>query len=429
MWSARLYIKRHDPYIIWITWSVWKTTSRIIITQMLRDRLSYLRIDTSEKNFNSDIWLCLAILWIQSYEPTVWITVKTVITAFVNAILQPARADVFVLEYWIDHPGDMSELVSIAKPHLWILTWVDKVHAAYFSNAEAIFNEKIKLLDATRDVAFYWFSLHALIENHSLSSDVLSFTLHEDQNDTDIWFNAYRLRREDESVGSEFIVCEWEDRMTKVRTNVLWHEHAWYISLAYQIAQIVAIRFWQEFIQSNTQSLTVDLQPWRMSWLLWKRWSLILDSTYNASPASMKMMIDLITHIRQELFPERQLIFCLGDMRELWTYSEEEHRLLAKHVLHADHLFLVGQEMKTHFMPELLALWYTQWRISFYANSTLLWRAVEEYCSQQENLALILCKWSQNTIFLEEAVKQLLRYPEDQGKLCRQWAWWTHKKW
>jgi UDP-N-acetylmuramoyl-tripeptide--D-alanyl-D-alanine ligase len=427
-WFTRLYLKRNQPYIIWITWSVGKTTSRIIITQMLRDQLPYLRIDTSEKNFNSDIWLCLAILGIQTYEPTFFVTVKTLFNAFFIGLLQHARADVLVLEYWIDHPGDMDELISLVKPHLWILTWVDKVHAAYFPNAEAIFDEKVKLLEATRDVAFYWFPLQSLIENHPIEVDLLSFALHEDQNDTDIGFNAYKLRRDDEKIGSSFIVCEWEDRMTQISTSLLGHEHAWYVSLAYQIAQIVAIRFWQEFQQNKTTSFSVDLQPWRMNWLLGKRWSLLLDSTYNASPWSMLMMIRLLTSIRQELFPERQLIFCLGDMRELWLYSEDEHRLLAEHIMHADCLFLLGSEMKQFLIPELHTLWYAHSRINWFDNSLQLWTAVEKYLSEQQNLALVLCKWSQNTIFLEETVKQLLRYPTDVNKLCRQWDWWMNKK-
>jgi hypothetical protein len=36
------------------------------------------------------------------------------------------------------------------------------------------------------------------------------------------------------------------------------------------------------------------------------------------------------------------------------------------------------------------------------------------------NGCLVVCKWSQNTIFLEEAVKHFLLNPEDQKELTRQ---------
>jgi UDP-N-acetylmuramyl pentapeptide synthase len=80
----------------------------------------------------------------------------------------------------------MQELTSIVKPDIGILTGVDKVHATYFPDASAIFDEKVQLLDATRDVVFYGYPLHELIENRQFTADVLSFALHEDENETDI---------------------------------------------------------------------------------------------------------------------------------------------------------------------------------------------------------------------------------------------------
>lgn len=68
---ARQYLRRHTPYLIGITGSVGKTTCRTIMTEVMKQLLPDLRIDTSTKNFNSDIGLCLAIVGIQSYSPTV----------------------------------------------------------------------------------------------------------------------------------------------------------------------------------------------------------------------------------------------------------------------------------------------------------------------------------------------------------------------
>jgi hypothetical protein len=41
---------------------------------------------------------------------------------------------------------------------------------------------------------------------------------------------------------------------------------------------------------------------------------------------------------------------------------------------------------------------------------------------------LVVCKWSQNTIFLEEAVKHFLLNPEDQQELTRQSDRWMNAK-
>jgi UDP-N-acetylmuramyl pentapeptide synthase len=270
--------------------------------------------------------------------------------------------------------------------------------------------------------------LHTYFEHHELAWDVLSFALHEDENDTDIGFNAYTYRRVDEAVWSEFIVCEGEDRMVKIRTNLVGHEHAWYLSLAYEIAQIIAVRKNLYFPIEQSIDVSVDLQPWRMHRFAWKWWSILLDSSYNASPWSMRMMIRLLTDMRQQLFPERKLVFCLGEMRELWNESKSAHELLVKQILHADKLFLIWQDIHDYLLPELFASWYGPDRVAWFCDAISLWKALDIYLSEQQELSLVLFKWSQNTIFLEEAVKQVLRFPEDVKKLCRQDARRLQKK-
>lgn len=53
--------------------------------------------------------------------------------------------DVTILEYGIDTPGEMSFLLSIAKPHISILTKIDAVHSLQFGNPEEIAKEETKL--------------------------------------------------------------------------------------------------------------------------------------------------------------------------------------------------------------------------------------------------------------------------------------------
>lgn len=91
-----------------------------------------------------------------------------------------------VLEYGIDHPGDMDVLLDIAIPHMSMLTAVDSVHASYFADKEAIFTEKVKLLLKTREVAFRSADLEPWMKQIELSCDGLTFALHEDENQTNV---------------------------------------------------------------------------------------------------------------------------------------------------------------------------------------------------------------------------------------------------
>ena len=70
--------------------------------------------------------------------------------------------------------------------------------------------------------------------------------------------------------------------------------------------------------------------------------SVLIDSTYNASPQSMSTVIDTVIRLRREVWSDLDLIYCLGDMRELGDFSESEHRQLASQVAQsADAVYLV----------------------------------------------------------------------------------------
>jgi len=56
----------------------------------------------------------------------------------------------------------------------------------------------------------------------------------------------------------------------------------------------------------------------------------------------MKLTIENVINLRNQVFPDKDLIYCLGDMRELGEFSEAEHRSLAAQVAQsADVIYLV----------------------------------------------------------------------------------------
>ena len=59
---------------------------------------------------------------------------------------------------------------------------------------------------------------------------------------------------------------------------------------------------------------------------------MIVDSTYNSSPLSMRKLIDTTLQIQKSLKEKRKVMLVLGDMRELGDLTEKEHRLLAGYV-------------------------------------------------------------------------------------------------
>ena len=53
---------------------------------------------------------------------------------------------------------------------------------------------------------------------------------------------------------------------------------------------------------------------------------------------------------------------------------------------------------------------------------------IQKILKEEKDDCIVVCKGSQNTIFLEEAVKHFLLNPEDHKELTRQSDWWLNKK-
>lgn len=410
----------------------------MVISQTLVTLLPGLRVSTSQKNFNSiDAWFALAVFGIHVFTPSLLWSLQALFSSFL-CFFQWKKYDIIVLEYGIDQPGDMEALVSIACPDMAVFTTLDKVHALNFAHKDEILFEKTRLLVAARDIVFYPSDGEYIVPYlTSMDAEKLSYSLQEDKaHEADIGYSDYTLSYMDGALTATCTLLQWREKIGEVYIPVLGKEQTAYASLAVAISLILARRLRQKLLYNLEKeeylwgfTLPLSLQEWRATVFAGIADSVLIDSSYNAAPESMKIMIDTSILLRDQAFPKRELVLCLGDMRELGQYTEEEHRKLAQYLAHrTDRLFLVGESMQLYFLDELKKLWFSSHRVSRYRNSRLLGQAVAAYLAGITNETIVLFKGSQNTIFMEEAVKELLADSLDNKKLCRQSAWWIHKK-
>lgn len=175
--------------------------------------------------------------------------------------------------------------------------------------------------------------------------------------------------------------------------------------------------------------LKYQLQPGRLSVFHGVENSVIIDSTYNASPLSVRTIINTAHNIKTQLFPQRKMWLVLGDMRELGDLTQREHRMLAGYVSQsADHVILVGKHMSDYLADELEKVGYDKHKIDKFYDATIAGKHIQKMLKEAGDECLVVCKGSQNTIFLEEAVKHFLLNPEDQQELTRQSKRWLKKK-
>ena len=116
-------------------------------------------------------------------------------------------------------------------------------------------------------------------------------------------------------------------------------------------------------------------------------------------------------------------------MRELGDLTEREHRMIAGYVSQvADHVILVWTYMTDYLADELEKVWYDTNNIEKFYDANIAGKHIQKILKEDKNEYVIVCKWSQNTIFLEEAVKHFLLNPEDHKELTRQSDRWLNKK-
>lgn len=146
----------------------------------------------------------------------------------------------------------------------------------------------------------------------------------------------------------------------------------------------------------------------------------IIDSSYNAPKKATLEFLALCEQLKKNT--GKKLVFLMGDMRELGQESEIEHNEVANEIVKAvDFLYCVGTLTQKYIMPivdkKVKSMWFENYK-----------KAGEYLKDNIPQNSLVLVKGSQNTIFLEEAIKYLLKDKEDEKKLCRQDDYWLKIK-
>ena len=227
---TKIYLQRTKPIVIWITWSVWKTSCRMIISGILKKYLQDKIVYTSSKNFNSELGLIFSVFKISEYTPWIISLFILSIKIIFKSIFAKKQYDILILEYGIDHPWDMDFLLSICKPDYSIFTKLDKIHSCYFNTSNGIWDEKIKLIKSTKLKTYLNHKdsfckkifpdikvnkeFFPEINNYSLDNDngkiisIIKFEIKNIEKKKYLWESVY-----------------------KIKTNLIWIENAEYIVL------------------------------------------------------------------------------------------------------------------------------------------------------------------------------------------------------
>jgi UDP-N-acetylmuramoyl-tripeptide--D-alanyl-D-alanine ligase len=303
---------RSNAKIIGVTGSVGKTTTK----EMLRRTLSaFGAVHAAEASFNNHIGVPLTLA------------------------RMPPGTDFGVFEIGMNHPGEIAPLARLVRPHVAIITCVDRAHLGQMGSEAAIAAEKASIMEGlvpggaavlpgnAKFLPQLWAAVppgatRLIFDGKSGDAGLISLKSSASSSEVTAKITGTEVR---------FRLAAPGRHMAMNALAVLAATHALGLDPVRAAAAL------DGFAPFTGRGARRDI-------VLPVGEVLLLDESYNASSASMRAALEVLT-----LQPGRH-VAVLGDMLELGYLAEEEHLALLPDVLAgADKVFTCGDMMRRLF--------------------------------------------------------------------------------
>lgn len=308
---------RFDGKVIGVTGSVGKTTTKEMIAQMLSEQgVAY----ATKGNLNNHYGVPLTLA------------------------NMPAEADYAVIEMGMNHPGEISPLSALSQPDVALITTVEAVHIEFFNSLHDIAEAKCEIFDGLspegtaiifRDHPLFTF-MQKQIAQRGLTQ-VRSFGEHAE---SDLQLKNAKLT----AAGTEIEIA-YQGKDYHMCLGMLGHHHALNVAAALSVVVAVgadiarAIKCLPKIKEAAGRGRRYQLQ-------LPQGTVILIDESYNASPAAVAASIEVLGAIGKHHAGRK--IALLADMLELGDEAVSHHENLAKNILenNIDMVCTVGSLMR-----------------------------------------------------------------------------------
>jgi len=425
---AKLQLLKNKPIIIGITGSAGKTSTRNALAAALKNNF---KIKVSYKA-NSETGLPLNILGLKldNFSWQDWLLM--IVRAPIQLFTYWPNHQIYIAEMAIDSPDspkNMSYLLSIFKPKIGIFLNAQALHSFNFDKLTDISDPEQRTQQLAKLIAHEKGKLIT-----ALPKDGLAILNADDQNVLQFQASTQaqvltfgksvqakiKLKNFKPSLdGTSFSFAYLNQELTINFPNFLLPEHVGY-SLAATVACCLELKLPIHEIITSLETNFIPPES-RSSLLAGINHSYIIDSSYNSSRAPLTDML----HLLKQASPGRKLAL-LGDMRELGYETQLEHEKLVPVIENCcDVVVLVGPQMKQFVLP-LLKKSRTKLKTTWFSTAQ---EAGEYLRPMMKKDDMLLVKGSQNELFLEMAVEQLMAEPALANKvLCRRGKFWDQKR-
>lgn len=400
---ARMVLVKYRPQIVMVTGSVGKTSTKDAVAAALSPRF-HLR--ASEKSYNSEFGVPLTI--IGSKNP--WTSAPAWLNVFREAlalvVLPSHYPRLLVLEVGADSPGDLKQILKIATPDAVIVTKLPDVpvHVEAYASPEAVREEEFSpayALSRGAPLIVCAEDEHATRLAARVSAAVTTFGFSKS---ADVRLGEVSVTAE----GMYSSVTLEGETYPLVAARALGRQQLYAPAAALAVARALGLTA-REALEGLK---AYQPPPGRARLLKGKHGSILIDDTYNASPAAVEEVLQSLPHLDGE-----RRIAVLGDMLELGRYSKEEHaRIGVLAAKAADIVVAVGARS--------LAIYEAAGKEALhFPNAREAAASLAELVREGD---IVLIKGSQG-MRMERITEALLDDPKDVRELVRQDKEWLKK--
>lgn len=340
IYQSKLILKKYKPFIISITGSVGKTSTKDAIFTVLADT-TFVR--KSEKSFNSELGVPLTILGCQNgwNDPIIWI--ENILTGLELIFFKSEYPKCLVLEVGADHPGDIESVSKWLKSDIVVITKIGEVpvHVEAFNTISDLIKEKSFLIKTLKsDGVLILSSDDKIVSDMSkeVSQKIVTYGMKQistiNASDSTISYDENSIPS-----GMSFKINTQGNSIPVKISGILG------IQQIYPVIAGVAVGIVRNVpLIKIINSLDRHISPkGRMNILKGINNSIIIDDSYNSSPDALSEGLNTLASLQVS----GKRIAVLGDMMELGSFSIEEHKKAGiKAIQSCDVLVTVGQRSK-----------------------------------------------------------------------------------
>ncbi len=394
--QVRRLRRKHDIKVVAVAGSIGKTTTKHVIARYL-EKSAHVRYQSGNYNVSVSVPLVFFDEPMPSlFNPIAWLKL---FLRNERQIRDYYVSDLVVVELGTDGPGQMKQFAKYLHADVAVLTAIAPEHMEFFKSMQAVTKEELVILEFSDKLIVSRDDVNPSL----ITKDHITYGLKDDSD--------YRLIPRGENV-----TIHGPGQNISLTTSLVGSHVQKSLAAAVAVADSLGIK-----VSDPAETLAaIEPMPGRMQLFPGLNGSQIIDDTYNnVSQVPLMAALDVLY-----AWPAAKRIAVLGNMNELGEYSKGAHEQVGAYCdpKKLDLVITIGPEANKYLAAAAekagceVVKFDSPYKIGEYLKPKL------------EKNMVVLLKGSQDRVYLEEAVKPLLRDTSERPKLVRQSPVWLSKK-